>query len=175
MVSLFPELEEATPMQKGAVLSEDGLYRYKLWRCWDEDAHGVVWVMLNPSTADADIDDPTIRRCIAFARAWHAGSIAVVNLFAARATNPRALKAMPDPVGPDNDHWLRWAGQGNWAGDLVLAWGAHAPGVSRDQINRAFGWLCYRRCWCLGRTKDGHPKHPLYVPGDTRLERYTHG
>lgn len=173
-MSLFPDLvpPPAQSIQSGAVLSDDGRYRYKLWRTWDEDAAGIVWVMLNPSTAGATTDDPTIRRCMAFARSWGAGGIAVVNVFAARATDPRALATMDDPYGPENDRWLRWAGQGNWVGDLVLAWGAHAARFSTDHLLTAHGWLCYRTCWCLGTTKGGHPRHPLYMPANTRLERW---
>jgi hypothetical protein len=74
---------------RGALLSEDGRYRYRLWRLWDDLAPVMVWVMLNPSTADADLDDPTIRKCIGFAKANRHGGIIVVNLFAWRATDPK--------------------------------------------------------------------------------------
>jgi len=83
----------------GAIVSDDGLYRYRLWRRWDAECPTMVWIMLNPSTADAEVDDPTIRRCIGFARREHCGGIEVVNLYALRATNPAAH---PTPEGPEN-------------------------------------------------------------------------
>src|SRR5262245_19133112 len=88
---------------KEALISPCGLYRYWLTRTWDNSLRRVCWVMLNPSTADAEQDDPTIRRCVGFARSWGAGGIIVVNLFAFRASDPKALLRAADPVGPDND------------------------------------------------------------------------
>ncbi len=96
-------------MTGSAVLSECARYRYRLDRAWERDDHGlgtVTWVMLNPSTADADVDDPTIRRCIGFSKAWGYNALTVVNLFAWRATSPRDLCAVEDPVGPDNEAHL---------------------------------------------------------------------
>src|SRR5882724_4976365 len=90
----------------GAVLSDCERYRYALWRRWAERP-AVLFVGLNPSTADALQDDPTIRRCIRFAKAWGYGALYMGNLFAFRATDPRAMKAEADAVGPDNDGWLR--------------------------------------------------------------------
>jgi hypothetical protein len=85
---------------RGALLSECGQYRYRLWRLWDALAPVMVWVLLNPSTADADTDDPTVRKCVGFARAHRYGGVVLVNLFAWRATDPKQLRIVNDPVGP---------------------------------------------------------------------------
>jgi hypothetical protein len=141
----------------GATFSANGRYRYRLWRRWDRSRPVVVFVMLNPSTADADKDDPTIRRCIGFARAWGYGGIEVVNLFAYRATLPRSLRAVDDPVGPENGRHIRRAVAR--ADLVVLAWGAHA---------RASRLLSLPRARCLGLTRAGQPRHPLYLRREAR-------
>lgn len=156
-------------MIRRAVLSPDGVYRYELIRCWrwDVDSTSITWVMLNPSTADADVDDPTIRRCIGFSKAWGFDEMAVVNLFALRSTNPKALRSHPDPIGPENERYIteRFA-----ASNLtVAAWGAGATGLPcLDVAAIAFEAAVPLRC--LGTTKAGHPRHPLYVKADTELE-----
>ena len=141
----------------GATFSADGRYRYRLWRRWDRSKPVVAFVMLNPSSADGRRDDPTIRRCIGFARAWGFGGIDVVNLFAYRASEPRRLREVDDPVGPDNARYLRRAIRR--ADLVVLAWGAHAV---------AAGLLSLPRARCLGLTRAGQPRHPLYLPRDAR-------
>jgi hypothetical protein len=124
--------------------------------------------MLNPSTADALLDDPTIRRCIGFARAWGFGALEVVNLFAFRATLPSQLRAALDPVGPRNNRFLR-AALGR-ADAVVAAWGAHGSWGGRDRavLHLLSGGI--DQPWpspqCLGLTKHGHPRHPLYLPLD---------
>jgi hypothetical protein len=127
--------------------------------------------MLNPSTADAETDDPTIRRCISFAKREGAGGIIVANLYAYRATDPASLWAREDPYGPQNDAAL--IGVAKWAAvagvPLVCAWGTHGgrnnrPIVLMQQVGA--------KLVCLGKTKDGHPRHPLYVRGDKPLEAY---
>lgn len=147
-------------MKTDAVI--DGEYRYALFRTWDEDLPKVTWIMLNPSTADATRDDPTIRRCISFSMGWGAGGIIVVNQFALRATSPRALLNHPDPRGPANEAIVNDAiNDGTMA---VAAWGAfEVPGQPRMVLDH---WVLH----CLGTTKNGSPKHPLYVPAATELE-----
>jgi hypothetical protein len=97
------------PEPSGATFDPTGAYRYALWRVWDGNRPPLVFVMLNPSIADAERDDPTIRRCLGFACAWGYGALTVVNLFALRATCPHTLRRAADPVGPDNDEHLRAA------------------------------------------------------------------
>jgi hypothetical protein len=147
-----------------ALLSACGTYRYELTR--GPLNRPAVFVMLNPSTADAAIDDPTIRRCRGFARAWGCGGLVVVNAFALRATNPAALRTHPDPVGPYNDTVLATLGIREH-GPVVVAWGVHATLHDRDKRVLALLRGAGVEPMCLGVTKDGHPRHPLYVRGAT--------
>lgn len=151
-----------------AVISTCGQYRYKLTRLGDlmSPLGPAVFVMLNPSTADADLDDPTIRRCRSFAQTWGCNGLVVVNLYGLRSTNPAGLWSHPDPVGPENDQHL--AGLPNNAGVVVCAWGANARDdrvAASVTVLRASG----HRLLCLGITKNGAPRHPLYVKGDQPL------
>ncbi|MHA6324775.1 DUF1643 domain-containing protein [Roseivivax sp. CAU 1753] len=140
-----------------AVYSDCECYRYGLARQWSE-APPVLFVMLNPSTATELANDPTIHRCEQRARTMRAGGVQIANLFGFRATRPADLKTAPDPVGPDNDELLmRWHGSARMT---VAAWGVH--GAYRGRA------ACFAhrmgKLWHLGLTRDGHPRHPLYVP-----------
>lgn len=153
-------------MTATADLSDCGRYRYALTRVWDHSLPTLRVVMLNPSTADATVSDATIRKVIKFAMRWGYGSIEVVNLFALRSTNPKALLTAADPIGPSNGRYLDLAAT---SGDVILAaWGAGVPDSWQDHARivgrrlRAGG-----RCYVLGVTKDGWPRHPLYVRDDT--------
>jgi hypothetical protein len=157
------ESAAATPSGR-AYLSDDGLYRYSLTR--DLGTLGsdgtCTFVMLNPSTANAVQDDPTIRRCIRFAREWGFRWLKVVNLYALRATDPKQLWLADDPVGPENDHVLSLAFGGS---DLTIAaWGVHAK---PERVAEIMAWPIRPRL-CLGVTKDGHPRHPLYLRADAK-------
>jgi hypothetical protein len=150
-----------------ATFSPCRTYRYALTRRWSARPLA-VFVMLNPSTADALVDDPTIRRCAGFARRWTCGGIGVVNLYGLRATDPRELRDHPDPVGPDNDLVIAsLLSDDQPAGPVVCAWGAH-PGTA-ERAQQVMELLRNRRIspLCLGTTKGGQPRHPLYVRGDT--------
>lgn len=155
--SLFPD------DNKGAIIDPTGRYRYSLWRTWSHNGPHIVWIMLNHSTADAELDDQTIRRCIGFSRAWGGGSLEVVNLFAYRATDPGELLLAADPVGPNNDKYLTKAVKN--AHTIIAAWGTHGKMLSRNsQVTRLLKDYVLH---CLGTTKDGHPRHPLYVASST--------
>lgn len=164
---------------KGAVLSPCGTYRYHLWRRVGgprPGAHGqslmpgdgasgrVAFVMLNPSTADANVDDPTIRKCVGYARRWGFEWLDVVNLFALRATDPRELKLCKsrDAIGPDNDeHLLRVC---TAASLVVCAWSNQGRLYNRDlRVRRLLGSVKLHR---LKGNQDGSPSHPLYLRGD---------
>lgn len=155
-------------VHKAAVLSSDGVYRYVLTRGWDDTALTLRWVMLNPSTADADTDDRTIGRCMSFARAWGFGGITVVNLYAFRATQPADMLAAADPVGPGNDLVLARTLHRAAVLDapVVAGWGVNADPA---RVAAVLALPYADRLTCLGVTKDGHPRHPLYVRGDTTL------
>ena len=158
-------------MEAGAELSDCGHYRYLLWREWDVWPP-LGWIMLNPSTADAREDDPTIRRCIGFAKRDGYGGIRVVNLYSFRATNPKMLARAVDPIGKDGDPW-GWLQPGVRVSDVVLAWGS----VSKEATRRARNVLSRSeanvRLFCLGTTRNGQPRHPLYIAGDTPLRPYS--
>ena len=189
-----------TYVAKGALISRDGRYRYRLWREWrlstlfarwnwwrdetgqpvlDGSGHPIgepktcLFVMLNPSTADGDVDDPTIRRCVGFALRLKYERLEVVNLFAYRATSPRDLMALNDidePVGIDNQRHVETAALS--ADRIICAWGAH--GAHLDQDETVFGWLpLHKPKFCFGLpTKAGAPRHPLYLAANAPLREY---
>ncbi len=162
-------------MRRAATISEDGVYRYRLDREWHAGLPTLAWVMLNPSTADAEQDDPTIKRCIGFARDSGYGGIVVVNLFALRATDPQELDRHTDPIGPENPRVLHEVVS---AHQTAAAWGAHVgvmDAEARHAVSRiaelltAPGATLFPPVLCLGTTKDGHPRHPLYMKADAVL------
>lgn len=155
-----------------AFLSEDDVYRYELGRVWDADLPLALWIMLNPSTADAYVDDPTIRRVRSFTKREGLGGFVVINQFALRATNPDALLRHNNPTGPENMGVI-----GNWlardktdVGLVVAAWGAWVrQGPFRQYRIPIHQIKAYtdHEVMCLGTTKYGDPRHPLYVKSDT--------
>jgi hypothetical protein len=172
-------------IESGAEISPCGKYRYRLWREWrgthnpsnwwwydGYDGEGkrlgepksCLFIMLNPSTADGERDDPTIRRCVGFAKAWNFERLEVVNLFAYRATQPAELFALnsatDDPVGRENSEVIEDAAQR--AGMIICAWGAHGGYLGQDET--VLGWLENAKPYALGLTAQGHPRHPLYLP-----------
>ena len=155
----------------GAVISDDEVYRYRLWRIWEPLRHPMVWLMLNPSTADAKADDPTIRRCMQFAKREGCGGIQVLNLYALRATHPENLLNHPDPEGPDNvKHWEQVIEHAGPSVRVIAGWGAGLDRVVRSRgLPAALGFFRFAPWMCLGTTKDGHPRHPLYVKGDAPM------
>jgi len=140
-----------------ACISRCGRYRYALWRRW-ADGPQVLFVMLNPSTADQREDDPTIRRCIGLAARWGYAAVAVGNLFAFRTPSPRVLRRAAHPVGRANDRWLqRLAAE---SGRMIAAWGNDGTLLGRDvQVRSMLAPL-----YALSLTRCGQPRHPLYVP-----------
>jgi hypothetical protein len=154
------------PETASATFSQDRAYRYALTRRWDARPPA-VFVMLNPSTADAFRTDPTVTRCARFARRENCGGLVIVNLFALRATNPRELRRHPNPVGDGNDAYIRGHCQ---PGRLVIAaWGAHGQLQDRDQAVLAMLRHARVSPLCFGLTAWGAPRHPLYLPRDTQL------
>lgn len=153
-----------------AVFSEDRRYRYLLKRQVGESQRGVLFIMLNPSRADEERNDATIRRCIGFARSWGFGILEVVNLFALMSTDPAALLKTKDPVGPDNDAAIRAALES--ADTVVLAWGNHGlVHEKRAAEVTAMAWEAAQPS-CLGLTVKGAPRHPLRLPKTAALEPF---
>ena len=139
-------------------------YRYALWRKWDARRPAyALFIGLNPSTADEVTDDPTLRRCVGFAKAWGYDAVCVANLFALRETDPAELKKHPEPVGDDNDRWLKALARS--AEVVIAAWGVHGGFMGRDRAVRCMlaGKLSY-----LALSKGGQPRHPLYLPKGLR-------
>lgn len=153
-----------------AILSECGTYRYQLFRQWAHtELMPVMWLMLNPSTADANIDDPTIRRCMEFSKRWGYGSMLVGNLFAFRATNPKTLFTVGDARGPKNEYHLDSMAQRS--AKIVCAWG-NGGFYPRPALP-----FCPGGHWHIGKTNSGQPKHPLargksFIPYTQPLEVY---
>ncbi len=152
------------------MISDDGLFRYLLERRWDEGPP-LVFVMLNPSTADAEKDDATIRKCIGFAKHYGYNAIAVVNLFAFRATKPKDLKAAGWPVVPGNDQHIIAAARIG-VGQVICAWGANANRTKRPAEVMKMLKMQDIKALCLGTTQDGFPLHPCMISYDRPLIDY---
>ena len=154
----------------GAIFDSSQAYRYALWRTWNhapktawEPTSRVGFVMLNPNQADAESDDPTIRRCIGFAKRWEFGGLEVVNLFAYRAKTPQLLRQATEPIGEENDRYLLTLPH---RVDLIIfAWGNWGGLWQRDREVLTF--FQTQKAYSLGITKLGHPRHPLYLRRDS--------
>jgi hypothetical protein len=155
--------ESGEAVQGSAKISACGQYRYALTRTWNSRLPSLLFIGLNPSVADAGLDDPTLRKCIRFAEGWKYGGLILANLFAFRATKPAMLRQVADPVGPENDEWLTRLR--TMTEVAVAAWGHHGGLYDRAQIVTAR----LGKMYCLGRTKAGAPRHPLYVPSSAVL------
>lgn len=147
---------------KSALFSPCRKYRYDLTREWDSGKGTAVFIGLNPSTADETQDDPTIRRCIGFAKSWGCKSLRMLNIFSFRATDPKDMKREIDPIGPGSDHYIRELTIG--ARFIVAAWGKHGEYMQRGEMVRKL--LHDRNLSFLRLNKDGSPAHPLYLPAN---------
>jgi hypothetical protein len=147
---------------KSAKISDCQKYRYELRRVWDDKKPLVLFIGLNPSTADADSDDNTSRVCVNYAKRWGYGGVLLGNLFAFRSTDSSALYTAADPVGPDNDSWIKKL-QAE-AEIVVCAWSAAGGYQSRDKV--VLGFL--ENPHCLTKLKSGYPGHPLYKSSDLK-------
>lgn len=150
--------------RRGAVFSACRTWRYSLWRRWDQSpqCQMVAFIGLNPSTADETADDPTIRRCIGFAKSFGFGGLYMLNAYAFRATDPNVMQAAADAVGSDNDRYLNLC---SGVSQLVIAcWGVHCTAEREREVFSVVG----KTLWCLGVTKAGRPRHPLYLRSDVK-------
>ncbi len=157
--------------ESGAAFSGCGRFRYRLWRVWDNAAQAVLFVGLNPSTADATTDDPTIRRCIRFARDWGYGGLLMGNLYPDRSTNPDALLTRQRNPFHMFVNEADLAEMAESAGLIVAAWGAHKAVADRAPFILPM-LACHGTVHVLGLTAAGHPRHPLYMRADTKPERW---
>ena len=154
-------------VNKNATFSDCRKYRYALSRTWDSKKKTVLFIGLNPSTADENIDDPTIRRCINYAQNWGYGSLLMVNLFAYRATIPTELKNVKNPIGNDNDlHITELLKKADLA---VATWGNEGSLLNRDKDVKKI----IPNLMCLKINKSGQPAHPLYQKKDLKLIKYS--
>ena len=155
-------------MKKDAGFSDCRKYRYWLLRRWDDEPLLNV-IGLNPSTADEEKDDPTIRRIMGFARGWKYGGIQMLNLFSYRATDPKDMMRAEDPVGPNHDDLTRFFSKES--NTIFCCWGTHGGYLDRDKYVMSMMDVNYFP-FCLGTTKAGYPKHPLYLPKKERPVYY---
>ena len=152
---------------KNATFSSCRTYRYSLSRIWDKKKKYILFIGLNPSTADEEVDDPTVRRCVNYAKNWGYGGFMMVNLFAYRTTLPSNLKKVKCPVGKDNDKYI--VKLSKKADITVAAWGNNGNLYSRDKevLNLVPSLMC------LKVNKSGQPSHPLYLKKDLKLTKFS--
>ncbi|HEY1169971.1 MAG TPA: DUF1643 domain-containing protein [Verrucomicrobiae bacterium] len=156
--------------KRSAVLSVCKLYRYELRRVWatnEANTKLVVFIGLNPSTADAFQDDQTIRRCRNFAKSWSFDGMIMINLFAYRATSPKVMKAQSDPFGPENDYYFKKALKESAL--VVGAWGEHGILKNRGPMVA----VTIPQMMCLGITMNGQPRHPSRLPNSAQKFRFS--
>lgn len=144
-----------------AVYSDCERYRYALTRTWDQDGERVMFVMLNPSKATEVQNDPTVERCERRARALGFGAFQVTNIFAWRETDPAKMRKAMDPIGADNDAMIREGA--TWADQIIAAWGTHGAHLDRGPAVADLLRTTGKPLYCLGLSKAGHPRHPLYI------------
>jgi len=176
-----PTTEARTTRYASAYISPCGQYRYRLTRIWNEGDPAdyprpfmLPIVMLNPSTADERLDDPTIRRCIGFAKREGYLGLMVANLFALRATNPGELQRAANPFGPDNEHALDYVLDYAQCRRIpvLCAWGANSMAIGQAERFKRIARMTETKLACLGTTNSGAPRHPLYVNGAQPLEDF---
>lgn len=152
--------------EKSAVFSDDMLYRYILRRKWSGgNGKVVVWIMLNPSVADHELEDNTVRRCCLYAQDWGYSGIVIVNIFAYRDTDPAKMKKYHAPIGKDNDKYILEVIEDEETGLIIGGWGQHGSHLNRNTKIKEL--LAHKTINCLGKTKCGNPLHPLYLKKDT--------
>jgi hypothetical protein len=156
-------LESMMSQPSGAIFSPDGQYRWLLWRYWGPGKAFAHLNGLNPSKADDREDDPTIRREVGFCKSWGMDGLVKTNAYGFKATNPKVMQAQADPIGVDNDLWIAQAHAASAMPYSVACWGANCERSRQIALRRMFPWRIF------GLTKDGFPKHPLYLKATTPL------
>lgn len=155
---------------KGAIISDDKFYRYLLWRKWDNELEPVIFIMLNPSTGNGEKDDPTVKKCLKYAKDWGYGSLYILNLFAYRATNPKELGLVKDPVGKFNYSYIKHFIKHQFYKKpiIIAAWGTFE--IAKKLKNRVLALT--NELYYLELSKDGSPKHPLYLRGNLKPKKF---
>ena len=143
-------------MEKNAVISDDGKYRYSLSRKWDKTKPEIMFIMLNPSTADDTVDDRTIKRIINFSKTWGYGGLLVGNIYAYRSSNPKLLRDVDDPIGPENEKYIRKMLQK--VNTVVYAWGDNNKKGEPDWLKNIV-----KAPLCIEISQQGNPRHPLML------------
>lgn len=168
-------LHRSPSLIRETIFSRDRVYRYSLWRYWNQGKGYANFICLNPSTADERKDDPTIRKCIGFAKRWGFEAVCITNLFAFRSTDPLAMKKYPEPVGPDNNNHIRKCARD--AELVIAAWSKHGVFNHRDVEVWAMvsneRYLTDDGLQCLAVNQDGTPSHPLYLKYDLKPQPYS--
>lgn len=166
---MTPLIDQIMSDRSGAIFGAggtDSLFRYVLWRRWGDGKSFAHLNGLNPSTADALKNDPTIRREIGFCQSWGMDGLIKTNAFGFRATDPRDMKNAAEAIGEENDFWIYEASK--ISAFNVACWGVHGTHLNRNRdLRDKLQWKCF------GLTKDGHPKHPLYLKSNTTLREYS--
>lgn len=155
-------------MKKDAIIDDSGEYRYMLTRQWGTGNNFINFILLNPSTADHLIDDPTVKSCISIAENNGFDGLYITNVFAFRATQPSDLKKASDPVGPENEEYLKKYNKR--CNMTIVAWGNHGSFLGGSE--RVLDIFKGQPLYCLEKNKSGSPKHPLYVQRETKPIRF---
>lgn len=165
MSSLFADIE------KTAHFSPCRRWRYTLWRVWSEEPYA-NFICLNPSTADEETDDRTVKKCMTLARNWGYGGICITNIFAWRDTDPRKMKLVDNPVGDNNDLWIHLIATSPKCGIVIAAWSGHAGHLNRSTDVKK---VLIRVKLHYLKKGDGEPWHPLYLPNNTKPIEWSEG
>lgn len=167
----FDTVEKGTP-ESGAIFSDCEKYRYVLWRHWDLSKPHVLWILLNPSTADESVLDPTLTRCMNFSKSWGYGGFRVCNIFGYRSTNPKDMLSIENPVGLGNDYHIEQ--ESIKADMIILGWGNHGGHLQRNAFVKKYLQFVigFKPVYALKVTKTMEPSHPLYLKSDLKPVRY---
>jgi hypothetical protein len=166
MVTVYPVQADITNNQALWSKETPPLYRYYLFREWNKSKPFFAFIGMNPSKADERFDDPTVRRCINFARREGAGRFVMLNVYGFRSTDPLAIREVSDPNGPENDHWIQ--SYVKEADFVIAAWGRNVTQRGKEVLKMIKG---LNTVHCLGINLDGSPKHPLYLKSNTSLKK----
>jgi len=157
-------------IKSDALFSPCETWRYTLFRQWKKGRRFAAFIGLNPSTADEVNNDPTVTRCINYAKRWDYDGMWMLNAFAFRSTSPKLLKLTKEPIGPDNDFWIKRIVNHKTVKLVLCCWGTHAE--FKGRCYEVAGYIPSDKAMCLKLTKAGHPYHPLYLKADLKPQSF---